>query len=129
MDNNSNFGFNTGEKVFDWARNVSFAVTICDTEGKILYMNEKSVSVFAKYGNLIGCNLKDCHSAASWEIITRLLSTGGSNTYTIRKNGKSKLIYQTPWYAVSGTGTEKRIGGLVEISIELPPEMPHYVRE
>ena len=33
-----------------------------------------------------------------------------------------KLIYQTVWRR------EGRIGGLVEFSLEIPAELPHYVR-
>ena len=35
-----------------------------------------------------------------------------------------KLIYQTPWYKEDGT-----FGGLIEYSIEIPFEMPHFVRQ
>ena len=45
-----------------------------------------------------------------------------SNCYTIEKNGVHKLIYQSPWY-VKG-----EYGGLVEISVEIPNPMPHFVR-
>lgn len=33
------------------------AVTVCDTQGIILYMNEKACRTFAGHGNLIGRNL------------------------------------------------------------------------
>ena len=33
-----------------------------------------------------------------------------------------KLIYQAPWYE----GEE--VSGLVEFSLEIPEEMPHYIR-
>ena len=35
-----------------------------------------------------------------------------------------KLIYQTPWWKEDG-----QFGGLIEYSIEIPFEMPHYVRQ
>lgn len=52
-----------------------------------------------------------------------MLQTGGSNAYTIEKNGIKKMIYQTAWF------NEGIVGGLVEISMELPGEMPHYIRK
>lgn len=118
-------------KVLDWAKGVSFAVTVCDREGFIIYMNDKSKATFAKDGDLIGKNLKECHSPRSWEIITTLMKNGESNSYTILKNGVKKIIHQTPWYEQENTassGTERQIGGLVEISIVVPEEMPHFVR-
>ena len=52
-----------------------------------------------------------------------MLATGGSNTYTIEKNGIKKMIYQTPWF------NEGVVSGLVEISMELLEEMPHHIRK
>lgn len=67
-------------------------------------------------------NLFDCHGERSREIIRRLLADGGTNVYTIEKNGVRKMIYQTAW-RVDGV-----VGGLAEISMEIPAEMPHYIR-
>ncbi len=52
----------------------------------------------------------------------RLLATGERNVYTIEKLGVKKLIYQTPWYQ------DGVFAGLVELSLEIPAEMPHFVR-
>ncbi len=51
-------------------------------------------------------------------------TANGRNVYTIEKRGTRKLIYQTVWRRDGGA-----IGGLVEFSMELPDELPHYVRE
>jgi DUF438 domain-containing protein len=120
--------------IFDWADRCNFAVTICDCNANVIYMNEKSRATFAKYGNIIGNSLKDCHSPKSWEMIGKLLSEGASNSYTITKNGINKLIHQTPWYTTDpqkGRVLEdgRIVGGLVELSIELPADMPHYNRD
>ena len=64
----------------------------------------------------------DCHSPASQEKIRQLLATGGSNAYTIEKEGLHKVIYQTAWRE------NGEVKGLVEISMIVPAEMPHYVR-
>lgn len=106
-----------------WAEELSCAVTVCDTEGIILYMNEKARATFAGRGDLVGTNLLGCHNERSREIIRRLLATDGTNTYTIEKQGVRKLIYQTTWKA------DGEVRGLVEISMEIPPEMPHYIRK
>ena len=110
------------ENSFPWADGTNCAVTVCDTDGVILYMNDKARATYAKYGDLIGSNLFDCHGERSREIIRRLLADGGSNAYTIEKQGVRKMIYQTAWR----TGGEVR--GLVEISMEIPAEMPHHIR-
>jgi hypothetical protein len=44
------------------------------------------------------------------------------NVYTIEKNGKKKLIYQAPWY------DQDRYAGFIELSLDIPFEMPHFVR-
>lgn len=108
----------------DWAKDFPAAVTVSAADGTILYMNEKAVRTFASYGGaaLIGKNLAACHRERSVGIMERILATGEPNSYTIEKEGKRKLLYQAPWYA------DGKAAGLVEISIELPAELPHYVR-
>lgn len=108
----------------NWSDEVPFAITVCDTHGIVLEMNEKSALTFSKDGGkaLIGKSLMDCHSVKSQTMIMNLISSEKTNVYTIEKNGKKKMIYQCPWYS------EGKIAGLVEISIELPENVPHYVR-
>lgn len=106
----------------DYFKSIDVSITISDTEGNILYMNDKSQSVF---GSLVGSNMMGCHKASSQEIIHRLIDQAESNAYTIEKKGVKKLIYQTPWYS----DEEKTIvGGLIEFSIILPDDMPHHIR-
>lgn len=108
----------------DWAKEIPSAITICDLDGKIIYMNEKSAEVFKDDGGykLIGQNLFACHSNESNEKIKQIIAEQKPNTYTIEKAGKKKLIHQAPWYE---NGEFK---GLVEFSIEIPSEMPHFIR-
>lgn len=106
----------------DWAKEMNCAVTVCDNDGIILYMNDKAKETFAKYGDLIGKNLILCHNERSRAIIADLLASGGSNSYTIEKNDVRKMIYQTAWRE-NGV-----VAGLVEISMVIPEDMPHYVR-
>lgn len=109
--------------MYEWANEMNCAVTVCDTKEIILYMNEKACRTFAKRGDLIGKNLFDCHNPQSQAKIRELLETGGVNAYTIEKNGVKKMIYQTAWKQ------DGVVGGLVEISMEIPGEMPHYMRK
>lgn len=102
-----------------------FAVTACDIDGIIIYMNEKSQATFLKNGKetLIGKSLFDCHPEHAAQKIKELLKTGTTNVYTIEKNGIKKMIYQCPWFK------EGMVMGLVEISLVLPEEIPHFVRK
>lgn len=108
--------------VTDWAKEMNCAVTVCDKEGIILYMNDKAKDTFAKNGDLIGKSLIPCHNENSRAIIAKLLETGGTNAYTIQKNGLKKMIYQTAWKE------NGEVAGLVEISMVIPEEMSHYIR-
>ncbi len=112
------------EQYIDWANSLNCAITVCDTEGIILYMNEKSIATFGKGDGqgMVGQSMFTCHSPRSVEIIRRLLDKGESNAYTIEKKGVKKMIYQTPWYK------DGKVAGLVEISTVIPLDMPHYVR-
>ncbi|OFY43221.1 MAG: PAS sensor protein [Bacteroidetes bacterium GWF2_40_14] len=105
-----------------WADELSCAVTVCDKEANVVYQNEKARKTFENYGDLIGKNLKECHGEKSWNMILDMLKNGKSNTYTIEKKGVKKMIHQTPWYR------NGELMGLVEFSIVLPEEMPHFIR-
>lgn len=101
---------------------VPFAVTISDEKGNILEMNDMSKQIFAKYGDLIGKSLFNCHGAHSSDLLHRMLENHNTNVYTIEKEGKKKLIYQSPWF-------EKDIfKGYIEISFLLPEVMPNHIR-
>lgn len=109
----------------DWAMGMNCAVTVCDAEGVIIYMNERSRATFARRGGaeLIGKSLYDCHNERSSGMIRHMLATGESNCYTIEKEGQHKIIYQTTW-----RDSEGRIAGMVEISMVVTPDLPHYIR-
>lgn len=109
--------------MYEWAEEINCAVTVCNTEGVILFMNKKSKETFAKHGDMVGKNLMSCHNPKSIEKIREMLATGGSNTYTIEKEGVKKMIYQTVW---KKNGT---VAGLVEISMVLPDTIPHRIRK
>ena len=107
-----------------WVNEFQGAVTLCDPQGIILEMNDKSAKTFEADGgrNLIGTNLFDCHSEASRAKLAAMIAEQRSNVYTIEKKGVKKLIYQSPVYE------HGVYAGFVEISLEIPFEMPHFVR-
>lgn len=109
-----------------WIKNLPISITICNADGKILYMNEKSCKTFESNGgsDLIGKNVLDCHPEPARSKLKNMLETQSKNCYTIEKRGVRKMIYQTPWY-----DEDKKYGGFIELSMEIPFEMPHYKRE
>lgn len=106
--------------VQEWAKEINGNITVCDTEGKIIFMNDNSL---AKYGDIVGSNLLDCHNSHSQDKIRELIKSGGSNSYTIEKNGIKKFIYQTAWMQ------DGVVCGLVEFAMEIPEHIPHFVRK
>jgi hypothetical protein len=107
------------------AKELPFAITVCDTEASILYMNDRSVSTFQKYGGaeIIGTSLFEYHHGPSAVKLRELLDTQTKNAYTIEKNGIKKMIYQSPWFK------NGEFAGLIELSLEIPMEMEHFLRE
>jgi len=108
-----------------WVREFPAAITICDTEGVLLAMNERAVTTFESDGGatLLGTNLLECHPEPARTKIVEMLKSGSPNIYTIQKNGIKKLIYQSPWF-VGGT-----YAGFVELSLPIPQDMPHFNRD
>lgn len=108
----------------DWIKEFTAAIIVCDKEGIIINMNDKSATSFAKDGgyDLIGKNLHDCHKQSSNDKMKEIIDDKKSNIYTIEKNGIKKLIFQSPHYE------NGEVKGLVEIVIDIPFEMPHFVR-
>jgi len=111
-------------KEHEWVKEFPAAVTVCDEDGIILEMNDKSAKTFEKDGGrkLIGLNMLDCHPEPARTKTERLLAAREKNVYTIEKDGVKKLIYQSPWYRCG------KYAGFVELSLEIPFELQHFVR-
>lgn len=110
---------------FSWVKEFPAAITVCDPDGIILEMNDKSAKTFAADGGLalIGKNALDCHPGESRGKLERLMAARQKNVYTIEKNGVKKLIYQSPWFA------EGQYAGFIEFAFEIPFDMPHFTRD
>jgi transcriptional regulator with PAS, ATPase and Fis domain len=109
----------------NWEMNFNAAITVCDTDGIIRQMNEQAALVLQKDGgmDLVGKNALECHPEPARLKMVDLLENQKTNVYTIEKNGKKKLIYQAPWY------NGNKFAGLVEISLPLPEDVPHFIRK
>jgi len=107
-----------------WIEGFQGAVTVCDTRGVILEMNDAAAEVFMKSGgkSLIGSNVLDCHPESARAKLQSMMDEQRVNVYTTEKNGKKRLIYQSPWYE---NGEYK---GFVEIGVDVPGEIPNFIR-
>ncbi len=108
----------------EWIKEFPGSVTVCDANGNIVAMNDKSAKIHAKDGGyaIIGKNVLDHHKDAALDKVKRLLATHEKNVYTIEKNGIKKMIFQSPWFK------DGKYAGFVELSLEIPFELPHFVR-
>lgn len=105
----------------DFFKELNIAITVSDAEGNTLWMNDRSKVVNG--GDYTGKNLLDCHPEPARTKLLDLLQNRYTNAYTIEKGEVKKLIYQSPWYE-NGT-----FAGYVELSLEIPFDMPHFVRQ
>ena len=108
----------------EWVKEFPGAVIICDPAGMIIEMNDKAANSYAKDGGyqLVGSSLIDCHPEPARTKLAAIMATQQRNVYTIEKKGIRKLIYQVPWYK------DSQYAGFLELSLELPEQMPHFVR-
>ena len=107
-----------------WVEEFPGGVTVCDADGTLIEMNDRAVEIFEEDGGraLIGKNVFDCHPEPARSELARLVETRQLNVYTIEKKGVKKLIYQSPWYQNGA------YAGFMELSLEIPFELPHFVR-
>ena len=108
-----------------WVQEFAAAITVSDAQGKIIEMNAKAAQTFEKDGGtkLIGTSVLDCHPEPARSKLRSIMKNRKPNVYTIEKAGIKKLIYQAPWFKGG------KYAGVVELSVEIPFEMPHFVRD
>jgi len=117
-----------GKFAFNWAEELGASITVADENGIIRCMNQKAKKTFAQEDkDLIGSSLFECHPEPAKSKLKALYSAKEPNHYSIEKSldggGRvKKIIHQLPWYK-KGT-----FAGYVEISIEIPFELPHFIR-
>jgi hypothetical protein len=110
--------------LMEWIDKLDGNVIVSDAAGKIIYMNERAIAHYEKDGGieLIGKDLLECHGEASRKKIMEIMASGEKNVYTIEKRGQRKIIYQSPWF------NDGVFRGIIELSLEIPGEMPHFIR-
>ncbi len=110
---------------YDWVRQFSGSIVLCDRQGIVLEMNDKAAEGYREEGGrgLIGRNLFDCHPEPSRSRLRKMMDAQEPNVYTIEKRGIKKLVYQVPWYQADA------YAGFVEVVLEIPRQIPHFVRD
>ncbi len=103
-----------------WAEEFNGAITVCDANAIIVYMNRYSIRQFKKHGGakLLGSNLLDCHPEPSKTKLKQMLTDHSENMSVSEKNGVKTIYLQKPW-KVNG-----EFRGIVEISFDLPNNLP-----
>jgi PAS domain S-box-containing protein len=107
-----------------WIKEFSGSIIVCDPDGIILEMNDKAAKGYESEGGLelIGSSVLECHPAKAREKVEEMLATREANIYTIEKKGLKKVVYQSPWYK------DGQYAGIVELVLEVPFDMPHFIR-
>ncbi|MEW6411250.1 MAG: diguanylate cyclase [Candidatus Zixiibacteriota bacterium] len=108
-----------------WTDLAAIAVTVTNADGIITEMNPTSITTFAADGgaSLVGSDVLACHPEPSRTRLAAMFKEHRPNHYTIRKNGRRKIIHQIP---LSNEGVFQ---GYVEISIPIPDHLPHFDRD
>ncbi len=108
-----------------WIKEFPGSVTVCDAEGVVLAMNDRAAQSHEADGGyaLVGRSLLACHPEAARNKLEALLDSRQANIYTIEKAGVKTLVYQSPWFE----NGEYR--GIVEMTLPVPWDMPHFVRD
>ncbi len=113
------------EPAFEWVDGLDAAITVCDEQGTIFAMNRVAEQRLEKDGGrqLLGRSIYDCHPRAAQAKLARMYADQKPNQYTISKNGEKRIIHQLPWFRAG------QFAGIVELSIAIPQELPHFDRK
>ena len=109
----------------EWIKEFPASITVCDPAGVIAGDERPGRQNLREGRRLRAASAATCWTATRTRPAARsevLLAAHEKNVYTIEKNGVKKLIYQSPWFK------DGQYAGFVELSLEIPWEMPHFVR-
>lgn len=108
-----------------WFKVFPGAITVTDEKGTIIEMNDQSAEMFKGDGGyeIIGRNAITCHPEPTQTKVQEIYDSQQPNIYSIQKNGKKQLIYQTPYF------NDGKFAGFVEICLAVPEDIPHFNRD
>jgi len=108
-----------------WVQELPAEIMVCDREGVILEMNLQAGKLFAADGgrSLLGSNVLACHPEPSKGKLEKMLARQVPNAYFNTEDGEKRFFFQSPW------SEDGAYAGFVEISFQVPEEIPHFIRE
>ena len=111
-------------KYSQWVQQFPGAVTICDKDGVILYMNDLAAELFEKNGGsqLIGTNVLECHPGSARAKLRQMLASRETDIFHVEENGIKRIVYDAPWYV------DGEYCGFVELSFEVPRDIRTFFR-
>jgi transcriptional regulator with PAS, ATPase and Fis domain len=109
----------------NWFKVFPGAITVTDENGAIIEMNDGSAEMFKADGGyaIMGRDAITCHPEPTQTKVRKMYESQQPNIYSIQKNGKKQLVYQTPYFV------DGEFSGFVEICLHLPEEIPHFNRD
>ena len=108
-----------------WVKDFPAEITVCDRTGFILELNSAAEDIFKDDGgrDLLGSNMLECHPEPSHTKLAGMLETQKTNVYFNTEKSNQRFFFQSPWYK------DNQFAGFVEISFEVPGEIPHFIKE
>jgi DUF438 domain-containing protein len=108
-----------------WFEHLPCAVTVCDRNYTIRYLNEAAAMANAESGGkaLIGKSLLDCHPPRARRTLRKVMASGEPHVFTTERKGVKKMVYEAHW--TSGG----KVGGMVEVSFQIPRKVRNLVRD
>ena len=113
-----------GSSSLEWIEQLPLSVMVCDRKYVTLYMNDRAAEDHAEDGGraLVGKDLMACHPPEAQLKLREVLASGRPNVYITERKGKRKLVCQCQWKK------RGRVGGVVQLVIELPKDVPLHKR-
>jgi len=108
-----------------WVKEFAATITVIDKDGKIIDMTDRAAKAFAEGGHpdLVGAPVFDCHPEWAKLKLKALVDSRRTNVYTYTKDGRKRLVFQTPW-TIGG-----EFAGYLDMTLDLPEDMPHFDRD
>jgi transcriptional regulator with PAS, ATPase and Fis domain len=108
-----------------WVTDFPAEIMVSDPTGIILEMNASAEAVFETDGgrNLLGKHVLSCHPEPARTKLAGMMEKQIMNVYFNTEKGEKRFFFQSPWYR------DGRFAGFVEISFEVPGDIPHFIRE
>jgi len=115
----------TARVPLEWFENLPCAVTVCDRNYTILYVNQATAEANAERGGkeLVGRSLLDCHPPRARRLLRKVMDSGEPHIFTSERNGRKKMVYEAHWRR------DGEVGGMIEVSFQLPRKVRNLAKD